>query len=268
MKGSEHLVARLLAALCASVQARLMPDGDGYLLTGAADGRIRRVSADVVRNLLARGLLCRAQGEAVAASELAASWMKRRGSEKLAFRRQHDAVEPTRLPGPEGVDVLVNLDESPVATLARRPATGGGPWLQPHAVAAAERLRRDFEIGNLQPRVTANWSASVATLRRSDGSGMADLTEAAISARRRFDRAMLAVGPELAGVLIDICCLLKGLETVERERQWPARSAKLVLRIALESLARHFGYSEAASGGSRPKGPRHWGTDDYRPRIS
>jgi len=102
------------------------------------------------------------------------------------------------------------------------------PWLSADLTAAAERLRRDFEIGQLQPRITANWSASVSDGRRSgDGSGTKDLTDMALAARLRFDRAMRDVGPELSGVLIDICCFLKGLETVERERRWPARSAKL-----------------------------------------
>ena len=90
----------------------------------------------------------------------------------------------------------------------------------------------------------------------------------ALAARLRFDRAMRAVGPELAGVLVDVCCFLKGLETVEREHQWPARSAKLVLRLALESLARHYGLSEAATGLERARGIRQWGADGYRPRIT
>jgi hypothetical protein len=134
-------------------------------------------------------------------------------------------------------------------------------------VAAGERLRRDFEVGNLQPRVTANWSASVNTGRRADA-GLADLTEAALAARLRFDRAMQAVGPEFSGILIDVCCFLKGLETVERERQWPARSAKLVLRLALQSLARHYGLAASATGKQATGRVRHWGAEGYRPEIS
>jgi len=267
MKAAERRpAARLLAALCRESPARLSPEGDDYLLASAGE-RPRRIPAVLVRDLLARGLIARSGG-AFVASDLAAAWMKRGESDVLPFRRQHDTIESAPPPVPSGTDVLVNRDESPVATLARRVGAGGAPWLQPHCVAVAERLRQDFEIGNLQPRVTANWSASVATSGRRDGGGGVDLTEAALSARRRVDRALVAVGPELSGVLIDVCCLLKGLETVERERHWPARSAKLVLRIALESLARHYGYSEAASGPVRSKEPRHWGTGDYRPRIS
>jgi hypothetical protein len=183
------------------------------------------------------------------------------------FRAQHGSLIRRQVEA-GGAEVTVDLDESPVATLARHRGKDGEAWLKPHAAAAAERLRRDFDLGHLQPRVTANWSASISTGRRAEGGGIQDLTEMALAARLRFDRAARAVGPELSGVLIDVCCFLKGLETVERERQWPARSAKLVLRIALEALARHYGLTATATGRAGSGALRHWGTEDFRPEIT
>ena len=81
-------------------------------------------------------------------------------------------------------------------------------------------------------------------------------------------RALAAVGPELSGVLIDVCCHLKGLEVKERQAGWPQRSGKIVLRIALKSLARHYGLiRDADADQSRGARVRHWGGDGYRPEI-
>jgi hypothetical protein len=97
------------------------------------------------------------------------------------------------------------------------------------------------------PRVTANWTSSVAQDRRSGGRAMT-FTEAAIAARQRVRHALDAVGPEFTGLLLDVCCFLKRLEDVERERRWPARSAKIVLQFGLDRLARHYGYASEAHG--------------------
>ena len=258
-----------MALLTADPTSRLVEAGDGrYEISVGSGRRPAFVSAAIVHRHRASGLIVEVAPGAFAASPEAAAWMKRRASADRPFRAQHGEIVGKR-PVRGGAETLVELDESPVAALARRAGKGGEPWLAPHAVAAAERLRRDFEIGRLQPRVTANWSASVSMDRRSgDGAGLSDLTDMALAARLRFDRAMRAVGPELSGVLIDVCCFLKGLETVERERLWPARSAKLVLRIALESLARHYGLMATATGKAGSRKLRHWGAEDYRPEIS
>jgi hypothetical protein len=262
-------VARLLTLLSEREGVRLVPRTEDCELIGGEPGRrLPKVKASVFRALLSAGLIHEAEPGAFAASEGAAAWLKRQRASDMPFRMQHGEVEAARGLPDAGRDALLDLDESPVATLARKKDRTGAVWLPAHLVSAAERLRRDFEVGQLRPRVTANWSAAVNRGRRTgDGSGTANLTDIALEARMRFDRAMREVGQELAGILVDVCCFLKGLETVERERQWPARSAKLVLRIALAALARHYGLEEAAEGRAESRRTRTWGAEDYRPEI-
>jgi hypothetical protein len=160
--------------------------------------------------------------------------------------------------------VVVNWAESPLGQLMRRRGRDGEMFLTPAEFQAGERLRADYTRGQIMPRLGANWVASVSSGRR-DG-GIADLTDAALAARMRVEDAIRAVGPELSGILIDVCCFLKGMETVEMERGWPVRSAKIVLKTALGVLSRHY---NPDSG--RDRGPRqmlHWGAEDYRPSIS
>ncbi len=153
-----------------------------------------------------------------------------------------------------------NDSESPLAVLARLRGTDGGGFLSAAEFRAGERLRADFTRGALMPRLGAAWERPVSGGRRHDG-GL-DLSESALAARIRFSGAIDAVGPELSGVLTDLCCFLKGLAAIEAERRLPARSAKVLVKAGLGILARHY---EPA-----PRSPRrahHWGADDFRPRI-
>ena len=64
--------------------------------------------------------------------------------------------------------------------------------------------------------------------------------EARLSARTRFLVAIDSVGPELSDVLLRVCCFLEGIGEAERQMDWPARSGKIVLRIALDRLVLHY----------------------------
>ncbi len=160
-----------------------------------------------------------------------------------------------------------NAAESPLGLLSRRKDKSGRPFLTRAEVEAGERLRTDYTRGQILPRMGANWQAAVASGRRDGSRGsVSELTDAALGARRRAERALVAVGPELAGVLVDICCFLKGLETVEMERRWPARSAKIVLKTGLSALARHYAPPRGMESWPASRPILHWGTADYRPR--
>lgn len=165
---------------------------------------------------------------------------------------------------PGGHPVAIDEAESPLAWLARRKGRDGTPFLDPAHVEAGERFRRDVEIAQIRQRVTADWSGAGGSGRR--GPQDLNVSDLAIAARQRLDRAAAAVGADLNGLLIDVCGLQKGLELVERERFWPPRSAKVVLKIALDRLAAHYGLSSAAQGPEIGR-MRRWGAADYRPDI-
>jgi hypothetical protein len=166
----------------------------------------------------------------------------------------------------------INLAESPISWLARRRGKDGQPMISEEELCAGERLRADFWFAQMTPRVTANWEATASTAsgrRGAPGTG-SDVQDNVIAAAERVRRALAAVGPELAGVLIDVCCHLKGLEDAERRARWPQRSGKIVLQIALRTLARHYGLLRGENDGGAPGAGRvrHWGAEGYRPIIS
>lgn len=163
----------------------------------------------------------------------------------------------------------INADESPIAWLRRRKDRSGEPMISQAQFDAGERLRADFWFAQMTPRTTTNWSAVSTTRRgRRYGAGprtSSEMTDSAVAAAERVRRALAVVGPELSGVLIDVCCHLRGLEDAERAAGWPQRSAKIVLQLALTRLARHYGLERAVAPGGSGGQVRHWGGEDYRP---
>jgi hypothetical protein len=176
------------------------------------------------------------------------------------FRARHLALTKAQVETEFGRSrVTIDESESPLAWLARRRGRDGRALIEPHQLQAGERLRAEFTRAHMMPRTTSNWDSPISSGRRGEGAGA--IAETIIAARQRVRHALDGVGPEFAGLLLDVCCFLKGLEDIERERAWPARSAKVVLQLALERLARHFGYAGEARG-SHHAAMRTWLADD------
>ncbi|MFU8864104.1 MAG: DUF6456 domain-containing protein [Rhodobacterales bacterium] len=130
--------------------------------------------------------------------------------------------------------------ETPLLALARRRDKTGQPFLADELVTAGERLREDFELSQMGPKLAQNWEGFLTggvQGGRMTGDSMA---QGPAAARARVTSALRDLGPGLADVALRCCCYLEGLETAERRMGWSARSGKIVLRIALQRLRRHY----------------------------
>jgi hypothetical protein len=256
------LLLRLIRQLARGECGMEDVDGDMVRVTRDADERIYPKAA--IKEAVSLGLVG-VTGSGIAASSAASAFLRRALAEgEEAFGEQHREMVSTMMDvGGLRQPVRRNLQESPLGSIARLKDRDGKTFVPLEAVDAGERLLSDFTRGQMQPRVTASWEPRLATRAKGGAGGQAEMAESAMAARSRFNRAVEAMGPELAGVAVDVCCFSKGLETVERERQWPARSAKLMLRTALLALARHYSPPVPASR----RRSHHWGAEGFRPSI-
>ncbi len=134
----------------------------------------------------------------------------------------------------------VNLSESPLTALARRKGSDGNPFLTLDLVQAGEKLREDFERAQMGPRVAQNWEKFLTGGARGSGFSDGGVAEGPQAARDRVRRALDDLGPGLADVVLRVCCFLEGLESAEKRLGWSARSGKIVLKIGLQRLLKHY----------------------------
>lgn len=128
--------------------------------------------------------------------------------------------------------VTVNIGESPIAWLHAR------GHLEERLFVAGETLRNDYERAQLSPNVTMRWDPVRVKVGRSGGADQGlSPTERQVAAKARFDAAISGAGKGLDEILWRVVCAGEGLPEAEKSLSWPARSGKLVLKIALERVA-------------------------------
>ncbi|WP_313013465.1 DUF6456 domain-containing protein [Brevundimonas sp.] len=213
-------------------------DGGGYALRLAADRRSRislTLNEAEFRALIERpGLRARPGGgwQARAEGETAAPPPPGRPGVVLGER---DLIQPDGRVARRAA----NLGESPIAWLARRKDVSGRPWLTPAEAAAGERLRREAEFALRGPSLTMRWDALPTS-----GAGTAarlEPSDRALSAGRRVEAALAAVGPRLRPMLNRICIHGDSLQLAETGLGLRRRQGKTVLKHALQALAEHYG---------------------------
>lgn len=241
----------------------------GVIVEGNRAEKIPAISKEDVRRWLSGDLIepCENGFRLSAAGR---SWLKRRLASTDEFQGQHQDRQ-MRVIDFEGVRrrALMNDGESPLRWLASRKDKNGAPLLASFQIEAGERLRADYQFAGLTARVTASWSPT-ANCHASGGApnDAAALQDHVLAARQRVVRALAAVGPELSGILVDVCCHLKGLEEAEKTEGWPQRSGKVILQFALTRLARHYGLiSDNSLNTGLKRKLMHWGAEDFRPKI-
>ena len=125
------------------------------------------------------------------------------------------------------------LGESPIMGLARRKDKEGIPFLTQELVAAGERLRQDYEVADIN---VADSDQCLAVLGGETNTSHKEIC----AARTRLKRALEDLGPGLTEVAMECCCFLNGLEVTEKKMGWSSGSGKIVLRIALTRLQKHY----------------------------
>lgn len=224
------------------------PGGAAVTLGG---GEHPRAALDA---LLARGL-AEKRGADFVVSQAGRAFLRREAARREgldgadAFAAQHRRTGIAAVAG--AGRVRVNRDESPLARLASRRGRNGAPLIDAARLQAGERLRCDLTLAGMTPAIGLDWDRFGAGAGGGSGARAADPTQTRIAARQRLARMAQALGSEDFDLLVDLCGFLKSIAEIERARDWPVRSAKVVIARALGRLAEHYGI------GGEARGPDH-----------
>jgi hypothetical protein len=246
--------ARRILRLLARPHARLVRQKDGgwaVVKRGDPSSRRLRLGADLTQAFLARTWLAPQPSGDLVLSPAGRTWLAAElaGIDRLAAQHQALGVRSISDEGGDAALVAVNDAESPLAWLKAR---GGITDAQ---FEAGEKLRRDYTIARLEPRLTADLEAPKVQGRGRDDPAL--MPDTVLAAKQRFAGAMKAVGPGLSDLLFDVCCALKSVAGIEAQNGWPRRSAKIVLGLALDRLADHYGLHPPPP----PKRLRSWSAE-------
>ncbi len=130
--------------------------------------------------------------------------------------------------------VTINLSESPLAWLHNY------GHLDDRQLLAGEKLRRDYEVAGLGARTTMLWEHMPVSRGRRAAPAAFHPTDRALAAKQRFDGGLATLGRDLSDVAWRVICAGESVPVAEKAMGWPARSGKLVLRIALDRLADYY----------------------------
>lgn len=142
--------------------------------------------------------------------------------------------------------VIVNLKESPLRWLATRKDVNGQPYLEDIEILAGERFRQDFTFANLSPRMGVSFANTAVDNRSPEY-----FSDRVLASKERLNNARRNLGPELYSLAQDFLGFLMGLEECESRRSWSPRSGKIVVKLMLSHLARHYGL-ESSTTSTRP----------------
>jgi transposase-like protein len=125
----------------------------------------------------------------------------------------------------------------PLKSLARLRNRSGVLFLGASLIDAGTMLREDYEQEILASGVSveanqhaAEWIKSPEKLEAKSLEGL----------DTPFFNAIRYLGSELSAVALQCCCCSQRLQSLELEKEWPARSGKIVLRVALLQLAQYY----------------------------
>jgi hypothetical protein len=225
---------KILRKLAAGGHLQCCEDGRYAIVTRAGRETRTRIDAALVQAMRAKGWLAQ-DGARLVPTAAGEGVLARAAAPSDPFAVQHQVRRTRIITDEQGRErrVTVNAAESPLVWMCQRRLVSE---LQ---CQAGERLRRDYTLAQLSPRLGIDLSAPFVLGRRAHKPEL--LTDTVLAAKQRFAAAMRATGPGLSDILFDVCCHLSGLEASERERGWPRASAKVVLQIALDRLAAHYG---------------------------